>query len=177
MNLCQVPHNPHPTCRRRKPWLICAALACILAVGCAGRPSDRQQGPAAAAAQPVLARLNRCNKSVKRSSAVQLTQLAQSGDAHNGLTSLSHPGLHRQLAMIALRQDVRQPDRPDPAPTQPWSAARLTNQAGALLGQQQADLLQNLLRHCVWQGADELHRAGLPIQALDLIRQNDATHG
>lgn len=37
-----------------EPWLICAALACILVVGCTGRPSDRQQGPAAATARPVL---------------------------------------------------------------------------------------------------------------------------
>ena len=46
-----------------------------------------------------------------------------------------------------------------------------------LLGQQQANLLQNLARCCVWQGTAELHGTGLPIQTLDLIRQNDATNG
>lgn len=56
-------------------------------------------------------------------------------------------------------------------------AARPTDRATQLLGQQQANLLQDLLRYYVWQGADELHSAGLPIKTLDLIRQNDATDG
>ncbi len=51
---------------------------------------------------------------------VQFTQLAQSGDADNGLASLPNPCLHWQLAMIALRQNVRQPYRRYPAPTQPF---------------------------------------------------------
>lgn len=36
------------------PWLIGAALACILVVGCGGRQSDRRQEPAAATPQPTL---------------------------------------------------------------------------------------------------------------------------
>ena len=61
-------------------------------------------------------------------------------------------------------------------PCQRPPAVRPTNQATELLGQQQADLLQNLPCYCLWQGADELHRASLPIQTLDLICQNDASN-
>ena len=49
---------------------------------------------------------------------VPLRQFRQPGDPQNGLTGLPHPGLHRQFAMITLRQDMRQPDRRNPAPTQ-----------------------------------------------------------
>ncbi len=40
------------------------------------------------------------------------------GDPLDRLTRLSHPGLHRLLARIALAHDVRQPDRCNPTPTQ-----------------------------------------------------------
>jgi len=68
----------------------------------------------------MLARPNRCNRASTDRRGVPFIQLTRAGDADNGLTSLPRPGLHRQLAMIALRQNVRQPDRPDPAPVQPF---------------------------------------------------------
>ncbi len=41
-----------------------------------------------------------------------------------------------------------------------------------LLRQQHPDLFQNLARDRGWQSANKRHVAGLPIQTLDLIREN-----
>jgi len=48
---------------------------------------------------------------------VQLANLLPS-DSFDGLAGLFHPGLNRLFAMIALGEDVCQPDGGNPAPTQ-----------------------------------------------------------
>ena len=50
-------------------------------------------------------------------SEIQLAQFAQPGNPSNCLARLPHPGLHGQFAMIAFRQNMRQPNRRNPTPT------------------------------------------------------------